>query len=101
MTSRREELRAMGRRKEVREYEPIWTLIKSRKRVKITCAPDVMARVKKAVIKEKDIDKEFKRKCWSKLTVVEQEDGLLFMLQCGTRMGRLSGALEKIKGMMR
>lgn len=44
----------------IRQYEPVWIKLKEKKQVKLRVAPHLMRRVKKAVIKEKDIDVAYK-----------------------------------------
>lgn len=43
-----------------RKYEPAWLLLKQRRVVTLRVAPHLVARVKKAVIKEKDMDITYK-----------------------------------------
>lgn len=43
----------------LRTYEPAWNILKAKGTVKLKVAPHLLARVKKAVIKEKDEDKVF------------------------------------------
>ena len=45
-----------------RTYEPVWQTIKAKKTVKVACANEMRARIKKAVIKEKNRDLDFKDK---------------------------------------
>lgn len=41
-----------------RRYQPIWDAIKARGSVRVGCTEDAMPRIKKAVIKEKNIDSD-------------------------------------------
>ena len=43
-----------------RTYFPVWKVLKERREVVLRVAPHLVARVKKAVIKEKDMDLAFK-----------------------------------------
>ncbi len=43
-----------------RKYYQVWELLKKKEAVTLRVAPHLVARVKKAVIKEKDIDTEYK-----------------------------------------
>jgi hypothetical protein len=43
-----------------RQYYPIWERIKTTGSARLKCAPGFVARVKKAVIKEKDMDVGYK-----------------------------------------
>lgn len=45
---------------QVRKYQPVWERIKAREVVTLEVLPALVARVKKAVIKEKDMDLGFK-----------------------------------------
>ena len=45
---------------ELRQYEPAWLALRVTKEVKLKVAPHMVARVKKAIIKEKDMDRVFK-----------------------------------------
>lgn len=65
-----------------RTYEPVWQTIKEKKSVKVACANDMRARIKKAVIKEKNMDTEFKDKTTGiyRLKVVMGNGFVLFRL---------------------
>jgi hypothetical protein len=67
-------------KKIVREYKPVWDRIKTEGKCVISCAPDNRAKVKKGVIKEKDMDEEFKILGFTRLEVIENEQGLIFKL---------------------
>src|SRR5882757_3252138 len=45
---------------ELRHYEPAWLVLKASKEVNLKVAPHMVARVRKAIIKEKDKDRVFK-----------------------------------------
>lgn len=68
-------------KKSVREYQPVWEKIKAESQCVISCAPDSRAKVKKGVIKEKDMDEEFKLLGFTRLEVTEIPQGLLFILK--------------------
>lgn len=44
----------------LREYQPVWNKIKETAKCRLEVPPQLVARVKKAVIKEKNMDSAFK-----------------------------------------
>lgn len=44
----------------LRKYEPIWLQLKATGKVKVACAAEHRARIRKAVYKEKDLDVAYK-----------------------------------------
>jgi hypothetical protein len=50
----------MANSKAVRDYAPAWLELKKHNTVKLKVAPHLLSRVKKAIIKEKDMDTTYK-----------------------------------------
>lgn len=70
----------------MRQYEPIWQDIKDKGKAALTADPRLHARIKKAVIKEKDNDLGFK--------LLASEDGKKYKLEVVSKGRVLSFVLE-------
>lgn len=70
----------------LRKYEPIWLQLKQTGKVRIACAPEHRARIRKAVYKEKDLDVAYKiqadmEKKFMRLEVVFKGNTIEFRLK--------------------
>ena len=64
----------------MRRYQPIWLALKKKRELTVTCAPEHRCRLRKAVIKEKDLDLEHKEIYYDKLRARLLPNGIHFTL---------------------